>query len=343
MKRSQIIVLDASDLSSTTLLSFKNALENQSNISGITASYDSPVNIQGGYSLSVEEKPGDFTLSVTAIPVEKDFISVFGMDIIAGEEFNEGDVKRVNIAEGTPEYSFILNKTALQSLGWSPQQSIGKWVNLNGRRGRIKAIVNDFNFASLHSQIGPVVIFPEYNWFGKLFIKTTSGQNMQQTIGNIQNVWNAFNTNKLFDYHFLDEEYNALYTTEERTSKILTVFSLATILVSALGLFALSSLTIQQRVKEIGVRKVLGASVFSITQLVSFDFIKLVIIALVIAVPLSWLAMNQWLKDFAYRIEVQWWMFAMAGVLAIVVAVVTVSFQAIKAAIANPVDSLRDE
>src|SRR5690606_25309012 len=133
LERSQIIVLDASTMSGSTLLSFKDALLTQSGISGVTASYDSPVNIQGGYNLSADEKPGDFTLSVTAIPVEKDFTSVFEMDIVAGEALNDADVKRANAKDENPEYSFILNETALQSFGWSPAESIGKWVNLNGR------------------------------------------------------------------------------------------------------------------------------------------------------------------------------------------------------------------
>jgi len=342
-ERSQVIVLDASDMDSRSLLSFKNALVNQGNIAGVTASYDSPVNIQGGYSLSAEEKPGDFSLSVTAIPVEKDFTSVFEMDIVAGEALTDTDVKQVNSNLPNPEYAFLLNETALKSLGWTPEESIGKWVNLNGRRGRVKAIVRDFNFASLHSEIGPVVLFAEYNWFGKLFIKTQSGHNMRETLANVEGLWNTFQKDKLFDYHFLDDEYTALYIKESRTSKILNLFSLATITVSALGLFALSSLAIRQRVKEIGVRKVLGASVLSITRLVSFDFIRLVLLALLIATPIAWLLMNEWLTDFAYRIEVQWWMFAGAGLLAVIVAVLTVGSQAIKAATTNPVDSLRDE
>ena len=344
ISRSQVLVLDASDMSSSKLLSFKNALSSQSSIAGVTASYHSPVDVKGGYSLSVDGKAGDFTLSVTGVPIEKDFLSVFDIDLLAGEPFNQGDVDRSQSTDDQePEYAFAINQTALKALEWSPEEAIGKWVNLNGRRGKIKIITEDFNFSSFHNEIGPIVMFLEYNWFGKMFVKVNTTENMASVIGQIETLWKAHNPNKLFDYHFLDEEFNALYKSEEQTSKILTLFSIATVLVSCLGLFALSSLVIRQRVKEIGVRKVLGASMVSIMKLISASFVKLVIIAIIIAIPLGWWFMSSWLDNFVYRVDVPWWLFTLVALLAIVVAIFTVSFQTIKTALTNPVDSLRDE
>ena len=344
INRSQVLVLDASDMSSTKLLSFKNELSSQSAIAGVTASYHSPVDVKGGYSLSVDEKAGDFTLSVTAVPVEKDFLSVFDVNLIAGESFSQGDVDRSQPDDDQePEYTFAINETALKALEWTPQEAIGKWVNLNGRRGKIKAITEDFNFASFHNEIGPIVIFLEYNWFGKMFVKVNPTENIASVVGQIESLWKVHNPNKLFDYHFLDEEFNALYKSEEQTSRILTLFSIATVLVSCLGLFALSSLVIRQRVKEIGVRKVLGASMMSIMKLISVSFVKLVGIAIIVAIPLAWWFSSSWLDNFVYRVNVPWWLFGLVALMAIVVAILTVSVQTIKTALTNPVDSLRDE
>jgi putative ABC transport system permease protein len=155
--------------------------------------------------------------------------------------------------------------------------------------------------------------------------------------------WNKFNTGEPFTFSFMDDLYNKTYAAEQNTGTILNIFALLTILVACLGLFGLVTYTAEQRTKEIGIRKVLGASVTSVTKMLSKDFIKLVVIACLIAFPLSWWAMNQWLQSFAYRINISWWIFLAAGVIAILIALITVSFQAIRAAMANPVKSLRSE
>jgi len=341
--RSQIMVLDASELSTNNLLSLKSAISNNNNVAGVTASYHSPVKVLGGYTLSTEDKSGDKSINITGVPVEKDFLSVFNMTLIAGEGFTEGDAMRSQNTDIDPEYSFIINENTLEELGWTAQEAIGKKVNLNGRKGAIKAVSKDFNFASLHEKISPIILFLEYNWFGKMFIRVKDPAQLENTLSHIENEWKKFSKGKAFEYHFLEEEYNNLYQTEERTLKILTLFSIATILVSGLGLFALSSLIIQRRVKEIGIRKILGASMLSIVKLVSFDFLKLLGLALIVAIPLSWWAMQQWLQDFAYRIDIRWEFFAFAAIIGLLVTALTVSFQAIRIANTNPVASLRDE
>ncbi|MGJ1418360.1 ABC transporter permease [Sphingobacterium spiritivorum] len=343
ISRSKVIVLDASELAVTNLISFKNTLTSNNNIQGVTASYDSPVNINGGYTLETNINSSAKSINITGIPVEKDFLSVFDIKLMAGESFNEGDVTRSGTTDTEPEYAFIINKTALDQLGLKADEAIGKPVNLNGRKGKIKAVSKDFNFASLHQKIGPIVLFVEYSWFGKLMIKLKDTEHTQETLGFLEDTWKKFSKDKPFEYHYLEEEYNGLYRTEERTLKILTLFSVATILVSGLGLFALSSLVIQRRVKEIGIRKILGASMFSIVKLVSSEFLKLVLLSLIIVTPFSWWIMQKWLQGFAYRTEIRWEVFLFAAVIGLLITALTVSFQAIRIANSNPINSLRDE
>lgn len=345
LNRSQVIVLDGSSLPVKTIETFKNELLGQTGIKGVTASYDSPVNVKGGYTImGADGKASDFALSVTAIPIEKDFVPVFDIQLLAGSNLTDADIQRSNPEDGdSREYTFIINELASQTMGWSAEEAIGKWINLNGREGRIKAVVANFNFASLHEEVKPIVLFPEYAWFGKLFIKTAEGTSIAHTVKTIESTWETVNPSKPFDFHFLDQEYEDLYQQEAQTAKVLNLFSLSTILVAAMGLFALAAFTAQQRVKEIGIRKVLGASVTSIVRMLSVDFVRLVLIAAVIASPIAWWIMNTWLADFAYRIDIEWWMFVLAAIFALLVAILTVSSQAIRSALANPVESLRDE
>lgn len=177
---------------------------------------------------------------------------------------------------------------------------------------------------------------------GAIIVKV-KGVDAADIIASFRKQWEAFNPPAPFTYSFLDERFAFLYETEQKTSQLFTVFAVISIIIASLGLFGLAAFTAEQRTKEIGVRKVLGASVVSIITLLSKDFLKLVLIAICLAVPIAWLAMNRWLADFAYRIDIKWWVFALAGLLAVGIAILTVSFQSIKAALMNPVKSLRSE
>ncbi len=340
--RSQVLVLDAG-ISNEKLEPLKNELLKISSVKSVTASYDSPVNVKGGYTLNAQEKSPDFSLSITAIPVDQDFISALGIKILQGSNFTNMDVLQVLTKDDEKRrYAFMLNKTAVAAMGWTPEQAIGKQVNLNGRKGEVKAVLEDFNFASLHQKIAPIIVFAEYNWFSKILIKV-SEKDVKNSITGAEKAWKSVFKKTPFQYHFLDQEYEELYKTEQRTAGILNIFSVITILISCLGLFGLAVFMAEQRTKEIGIRKVLGASITNIVALLSVDFLKLVVFAFIIAAPFSWLFMNKWLQDFAYKINISWWIFALAGLLAIVIALATVSFQAVKAALANPVKSLRSE
>ncbi|MEJ7683120.1 MAG: FtsX-like permease family protein [Segetibacter sp.] len=212
---------------------------------------------------------------------------------------------------------------------------------MKGAPGTIKAVVKDFHYSTLHQPIGPFVIFLGPNQVRNMFVKISG--NIPAALQSIANVWKERVPYRPFEYSFLDDEYNALYKTEQRTAQVFALFAGLAILLACLGLFALTAYATAQRTKEIGIRKVLGASVSNIVGMLSKDFLKLVLTAAFIAFPVAWWVMNKWLQDFAYRINISWWIFMVAGLVAVLIALITVSFQAIKAAVANPVKSLRTE
>jgi putative ABC transport system permease protein len=209
-------------------------------------------------------------------------------------------------------------------------------------KGTIVGVVKDFHFESMRKKIEPAVFYYRPSQMMAMYVKTT-GQDAPQAVAKTERFYKQYNPDYTFDYAFLDDSFNRLYQSEQQTGLLFSVFAGIAILISCLGLFGLATYTAQVRTREIGVRKVLGASVTGIIELLAKDFIKLVIIAIVIATPIAWYAMSRWLQDFAYRIDVQWWVFVLAGLLALVIALLTVSFQSIKAALMNPVKSLRSE
>ncbi|MEK7256791.1 MAG: FtsX-like permease family protein, partial [Bacteroidota bacterium] len=213
-----------------------------------------------------------------------------------------------------------------------------------GRDARLVGVLKDFNFESLHQEIQAMIFFipRDSTFFNALSIKV-DGSKTQEVIAHVKAVWERFLPELPFDYQFLDAQYDQLYEAEQRQGKIFVGFALLAILVACLGLFGLARFVAQQRVKEIGVRKVLGATTPGIVGLLSKDFLKLVIVALVVASPVAWYFMNKWLENFAYRIDIQWWVFVAAGAAAVAIAFLTVSFQSVRAALANPVESLRSE
>ena len=208
-------------------------------------------------------------------------------------------------------------------------------------------MIGDFHFESLHQKIVPIVLLnpataPGQSFFNSLSIKL-SGNNLQTSLAAVEKTWRKYHPEIPYQYTFLDESFTKLYQAEQRQGTLFTVFACIAIFIACLGLFGLSAFAITQRVKEIGVRKVLGAKVNSIVTLLSKDFLKLVLIAAIIAFPIAWYAMTHWLQDFAYRISIHWWVFVLSAIAALIVALATVSFHAIKAAVANPVSSLRSE
>jgi len=282
-------------------------------------------------------------MSVLADRIDEDYISTVGLQIIAGRNLTPQDIQDVSNEDYHKNiYHFILNESAARQLGWGAQEAIGKKMFLGDEReGVVAGVVKDFHFESLHTPIKPFILFPE-GWRRRLLVKL-SGAHLQQAISSLESAWKTLVPYRPFEFHFLDEDYNKLYGAEIRLGAIMNLFSSIAIVLACLGLFGLSSYSAHQRFREIGIRKVLGASAVNIIIALSKDFVKLAAIALIIASPVAWWAMKKWLQDFSYRTEMTWTIYAAAGSAIILLAIVTVSFQAIKAAIANPVKSLRTE
>ena len=219
---------------------------------------------------------------------------------------------------------------------------VGKQITFWFGKGPIIGLMKDFHLGSLHKPIEPLVLTYMPPSVQYLLMKPRAGQT-PQALADLEQVLKRFNPGYPFAPHFLDEAYEQLYDREQQVSTLINYFGVLAILISCLGLFGLAAFTAEQRTKEIGVRKVLGASVASIVALLSTDFLRLVLIALVLATPLAWWAVTQWLGTFAYKITLGWWLFAAAGTLAVGIALLTVSFQSVKAALMNPVKTLRSE
>jgi len=220
---------------------------------------------------------------------------------------------------------------------------VGTIIKRTGEEWHVVGVVNDFIHESPYESIEPAIIQGPASWFNYINYRLSSNKSTEESLQLIEQIFKKYNPVYSFEYTFADDDYYRKFKEEQRSRRLFTIFSGLTIFISCLGLLGLVSYAAEQRSKEIGVRKVLGASVNSIIRLMSSDFIKLVFIAIVIATPIAWWTMNKWLEDFTYRIGVQWWLFVLSGLMAMAIALLTVCFQAVQAARTNPVDSLRDE
>ena len=274
------------------------------------------------------------------VAVDYDFIPTYGISLAAGRNFSR--------EYGTDTSNFIINESAVKAVGWKDaRQAVGKDFKYGQFTGHIVGVVKDFHFESLHQAITPLVfVLPppgkNQTFYNYISVKL-SGNHINSTLNTIKNTWEKFSPDLPYQYTFFDENFSKLYASEQRQETIFTTFACIAIFIACLGLLGLSAFAISQRVKEIGVRKVLGANTTTIVSLLSKDFLKLVLIAAVIAFPVAWYVMHNWLQDFAYRISIQWWVFIIAAVAAALIALITVGMQAIKAAMVNPVKSLRSE
>ncbi len=271
--------------------------------------------------------------------VDYQYVETLGMELVAGRDFSRE-------RPSDEERAYLLNETAVEALGWTPEEAIGKSFSSRGDTpGEVIGVVKDFHTESLHERIEPVVIqLHEVRGMSasSVLAARLTPDAIQAGLRHIEEVRARF-TDEPFEYTFLDAEFAEMYRTERRLGQVFGGFAGIAILLACLGLFGLAAFAAERRTKEIGIRKVLGASVTSIVMLLSKDFLKLVVVAFVIAVPVAYFAMSRWLEDFAYRIEIGPWLFVGAGVLALVIALATVSYQAVKAALADPVDALRSE
>jgi putative ABC transport system permease protein len=339
--RDNVLILDVDTKLNEKIELVKSELLSLPFVKAVSKAYEAPVKINGGYNMSGADASKQ--MAVTANPVDEGYIETTGLQIVAGSNISKQDVLDASKDDYTRNYyHFILNESAAKALGWTAAEAIGKKMFLDeSRPGEVRGVVKDFHFASLHTEIKPLVLFPG-GWANILLIKIEA-QNMEAAISSIEKKWKALAPHRPFTFHFMDEDYQKMYDAEMRTGNVFNVFAMLAVVLASLGLFGLSAYAARQRVKEIGVRKVLGASVAGISLLLSSDFIKLVVVSFIIASPLAWFAMNKWLQQFSYRVNVEWWVFVAAGVLSVLIAMITVSFQAVKAALTNPVKNLRTE
>jgi putative ABC transport system permease protein len=340
-QKEHIIVMNNDPALSNTFESFRQQLLQFPGIQDVGRSSRSPtgrlLDSQGAGTVD-----GDSTTPTASdiknVQADPYFIPTYKIKMAAGRNFSKDF--------GTDSAAYILNETAAKNMGWrNVADAIGKTMNYGGEKGRIIGVMQDFHFESMHQRIVPLLLSMRNQsplQYNDISIRV-SGKNITATIGSLEQTFKKFVPETPFQYNFLDERFQVLYDSETRQGRIFAVFAGIAIFIACLGLFGLSAFAITQRMKEIGVRKVLGASVSSLVELLSKDFLKLVGVAALIAFPVAWYAMYNWLQDFAYRVTIAWWIFLLAGIIAAFIAVITISLQAIKAALANPVKSLRSE
>jgi ABC-type antimicrobial peptide transport system permease subunit len=334
--RSQLMYvrLKAPDIKKNYRL-FKYDIQQQADVAGITASTASLVDVSNGNNgVKWEGMQPDDDFLMTQMTVDADFIKTTGMKLVDGRNFS--------MAIASDSAAYLINETAAARMGMR-DNAVGKKLTFWGIEGTVIGVVKDFNYQALTTSIQPMVLRhrPE-EWHFHVLIKTKPGK-AAETIAKVEALYKKYDRESPFEYGFVDQALDNQYKAQQGTGKIIGCFALLTVLLSCLGLFGLSAYTAEQRTKEIGVRKVLGASVSGLVSLLSKDFLKLVLIAIVIAVPVAGYVMTLWLQDFAYRINFGWWMFGAAGLLALLTAFLTTSYHAFKAARTNPMKNLRTE
>ncbi|MGC4035860.1 MAG: ABC transporter permease [Chitinophagaceae bacterium] len=323
---------------------FKNELAKAPGVSSVSIGYGFPGDAVAGDEIIVNKNGQQVSQSATQLAVDFDYIRTLGLEVIAGRDFST--------SMGTDkDHAWIINETAVKTMGFeTPQKALGQTLswhiwganNDSLKTGQIIGVVKDFHYKSLYDKVETTVlqIFPGAAWKVAVKINTANAGN---TINAVKNVWTKFSPEYPIEYKFLDENFEQMYNSEDKLRSLLAIFTSIAIFVGCLGLFGLAAYTAERRKKEIGIRKVLGASTNSVVILLSKDFIRLVCISLLLASPIAWYYMNQWLQDFAYRISISGWIFIIAASIVLGIALITVSLQAIRAAMMKPVKSLRTE
>ena len=312
----------------------RHELLTQTSITGVTSANGSIVNLQSTNAGSADWDGHDSTFRPTVFQLSADehYKDVSHLQLTEGRWFRAGTQDRHN---------FILNETAVKDFRLR-LPILGQRFTFQGDTGQIIGIAKDFHFSSLHSRIGDLVIMNQPTWRSTVFVKTGPGK-APQALAAAKALWKRYASNKYFDYTFEDDQFDKLYKDDRRLSTMIGVFSVIAILISCLGLFGLAAFAAEQRTKEIGIRKVLGATVGNLVGLLSGDFLRLVLLSILIASPIAGWVMHQWLQDFAYHVPLSSWVFLLAGCLALLIAAITISFQALRAARTNPVKNLRSE
>jgi putative ABC transport system permease protein len=314
---------------------FKDELLKMPGIQSVSEVTDNPSNMDAQTNgVDWEGRDPGTMISFEQPVVGYDFVHTMRLQLAEGRDFSP--------AYSTDKDGFIINETAARQIGYTP--AVGRWLVKNGHKGYIVGVLKDFHFRSLHEGINPLIMELRAAdvTYGNILIRIQSGKTKEAMAG-IESLCKTLNPAFPFSYSFSDEEYQKLYQSEQVAGRLSTGFAILAILISCMGLLGLVMFTAEQRTKEIGIRKVLGASIAGLLRLLTADFLKLVVIAILIATPIAWWAMTSWLNNYAYKTTINWWIFVLAGGLAVVIALGTISFHAFKAALANPVNSLKNE
>jgi putative ABC transport system permease protein len=319
---------------------FRNELLGNTNVKNVGRSSRIPtgrlLDAMGARMMS-DDTLAPVNAEIKFITADQDFINTYGVKVVAGRGFSRDF--------STDTSAFLINEAAAHALGFKNiNDAVGKDFGYGNRKGKLIGVINDFHFESMHQKITPLVLIvpTNQNFYSRISVKI-AGSNIPAALAHIEKTWRKFLPDAPYQYTFLDENFSRLYAAEKNQKMLLIIFAFLAIFIACLGLFGLSAFAISQRIKEIGIRKVLGADVSTIVTLLSKDFMKLVAFAVIPAFFVAWYFMNRWLQDFAYRINMPYWIFLVAALLAALIALVTISFQAIKAAVSNPVKSLRTE
>lgn len=344
--KDQVLYFKAQGDVAKKLEAFKEELRQSPNVISLTSGYGMPGDAFAGETVTLPTGAGEKKAPVSLFIGDPDYLKTLGLRLIAGRDFSRD--RSTDVRE-----AFIINETAVKNFGFgTPQQALGKEIHWEEwepadttqrvKKGRVIGVVQDFHYKSLHEKVTSSVIqlYPQVLETVALKLRAAD---MRNTIAYIGSVWNRYAPGFPLDYKFVDETYAKMYGSEEKLSRLLWIFAVMAIVVGCLGLFGLAAFSAEQRTKEIGIRKVLGADVLNIVGLLSKNFLLLVLLAALIAAPVAWWAMKSWLNDFPYRINIEWWVFVLAIAAALLIAFLTVSFQSVKAARTNPVKSLRTE
>lgn len=338
--KDKVLIVEDVNAAGSQIQSLKNEVRQLSVVKDVTLSSFFPTPSARGDNSFLEEGTTDLekAIQMQQWGVDYDYISTLDLEIIAGRNFDKN--------RGTDSLATIINESALAVMGIAPEEALGKRFAYDFRDEEttyftVIGVVKNFHFESLRENISALSLIVG-DYASSMAIKLNAG-NFTNAIAQVEATWNKIAPGQPFSYYFMDEAFKNTYQAEQRLGRIFIIFTILSILIACLGLFGLAAFNAQKRTKEIGIRKVLGATVGQITYRLTTDFLKMVGIAILIAIPVGWFAMNKWLQDFTYRIEIGWWVFVLAAFLAIGIAVLTVSYQSIKAAIVNPVKSLRTE
>lgn len=341
--KDHVVVLPIAGKMRGDFQNIKDAITKVAGVEGVTAAYETPEFVEWGDGIVVTDEKGKREVSLNAMPVDLDFAKTLKMQIVSGRDFQPSDFGMMDTSNRYENFQqpYIINESLAKKIGWTPEQAIGKTIE-KGSPGPVVGVIKDFNFSSLREPIGPLLIFLGRD-FSRSFMVRVNGKDIKPTLGRLEMLWKQRIPDRPFTYHFLDEDYDKLYVGEQRSSSLFTVAASLAILLACLGLFGLAAFTTVQRTKEIGIRRVLGANIPDITMLIAKNFLLMIGIAIIIAIPLAWYAGNKWLEDFAFRIPIQSRVFVGAAAATILIALATVSFHSVRSALMNPVKSLRSE